>query len=296
MKPPAGTPTPPAGTLRPAELRPLPYRLRWRPEGIFPGAHPGRGEGAEGEFRRHVSLLRQPDPRRIDLRVSLRDPHGELHVRQFAPRRTVPVAALVDLSGSMRFGETVPQRVAELCAVLALSAVRSADSFGLFGCDAGVNAAASLPFSRRRGLEQEVHERLAAARPQGAGAAGLFEAAERLPGRRALVFLVSDFLMPAGDIDRLLDALWRHDLIPVIVRDGAVEENLPRWGLIELGDLETGAARLVFMRPALRARWVQAAHERRRALGALFARRGLRPFDLTDTLDTDALAERLMEG
>lgn len=283
--------TPPSG-----DRQPLPYRLRWRPEGIFPGAHPGRGEGTEGEFRRHVSLLRQPDPRRIDLRVSLRDPYGDLHVRQFAPRRAVPVAALVDLSGSMRFGEAVRGRVGDLCAVLALSAVRAGDSFGLFGCDSGVNEAVSLPFLRRRGLEEEVRQRLAAAQPRGAGAAGLFAAAECLPGRRALVFLVSDFLMPAPEIERLLDALWRHDVIPVVVRDGAVEEELPRWGLVEVGDLETGATRLVVMRPGLRARWVRAARERRQALSALFARRGLRAVDLKDSLDTDALARRLMEG
>ncbi|WP_428030215.1 DUF58 domain-containing protein [Ancylobacter sp.] len=282
--------------MRATETRPLPYRLRWRPEGIFPGAHPGRGEGSEGEFRRHVSLLRLPDPRRIDLRVSLRDPYGELHVRQFAPRRAVPVAALVDLSGSMRFGEAVQQRVADLCAVLALSAVRSGDSFALFGCDARVNEAASLPFARRRGLEEEVRQRLAGAQPHGVGASGLLDAAEGLPRRRSLVFLVSDFLMPATEIDRLLDALWRHDVIPVIVRDGAMEENLPRWGLIEVGDLETGAARLVLMRPSLRARWLRDARERRLALGAHFTRRGLRPVDLKDALDTDALAERLMEG
>lgn len=277
-------------------LQPLPYRLRWRPEGIFPGAHPGRGEGAEGEFRRHVSLLRQPDPRRIDLRVSLRDPYGELHVRQFAPRRAVPVAMLVDLSGSMRFGDAVAGRVAELGALLALSAVRSGDTFALFGCDEAVNDAASLPLARRRGLEAEVRERLVAARPHGSGAAGLFEAAGRLPGRRSLVFLVSDFLMPAAEIERLLDALWRHDVVPVVVRDGALEEDLPHWGLIELGDLETGAARLVFMRPALRARWLRAARERRAGLARLFARRGLRPVELEDALDTDALAQRLMEG
>ncbi|MCJ8144051.1 DUF58 domain-containing protein [Ancylobacter sp. A5.8] len=282
--------------IRPPHPTPLPYRLRWRPEGIVPGAHPGHGDGAEGEFRRHVPLLRQPDPRRIDLRASLRDPYGDLHVRQFAPRRTVPVAALVDLSGSMRFGAAVAGRVAELCSVLALSAVRSGDSFALFGCDAHLRDDISIPLSRRRGLEEEVRARLAAAQPAGLGAAGLFEAAGRLPARRALVFLVSDFLAPLDETARLLDALWRHDVVPVVVRDGAVEEALPNWGLIELGDLETGAVRLVFMRPGLRRRWIADALRRREALGELFARRGLRPLDLKDAFDPDALARRLMEG
>lgn len=280
----------------PPELQPVPYRLRWRPEGILPGAHPGHGEGAEGEFRRHVGLLRHPDPRRIDLRASLRDPFGELHVRQFAPRRAVPVAALVDLSGSMGFGEAVAERVADLCAVLALSAVRSGDSFALFGCDARLREDVSIPLTRRRGLEDDVRQRLRATVPEGSGAAGLFEAADRLPGRRSLVFVISDFLLPHAEIARLLDTLWRHDVVPVVLRDSAVEDALPRWGLIEVGDLETGASRLVFMRPGLRRRWRHEALERRRALDVLFASRGRRAFDLKDRLDPDALAQRLMEG
>ncbi|WGD31374.1 DUF58 domain-containing protein [Ancylobacter sp. WKF20] len=276
--------------------QPIAYRLRWRPEGVLPGAHPGRGEGAEGEFRRHVDLLRQPDPRRIDLRVSLRDPHGHLHVRQFSPRRAVPVAALVDLSGSMRFGAAVAGRVAEFASLIALSVVRSGDSFGLFGADSHLREDVMLPFARRRGLESEVAALLTGAHPQGAGCDGLLDAAALLPGRRALVFLISDFLMPAPALDTLLDALWRHDVVPVVVSEATLEDELPRWGFIETADLETGAARLVFMRPRLRQRWIAAEQARRAALEATFARRGLRPFALRDRLDVEALTRRLMEG
>jgi len=277
------------------DLQPIPYRLGWRPEGVLPGAHPGHGEGAEGEFRRHVSLLRHPDPRRIDLRVSLRDPHGELHVRQFSPRRAVSVAALVDLSGSMGFAEDAAH-VADFSALIALSAQRSGDSFALFGCDSRLREDASVPFSRRRGVEAEVRERLLAARPSGRSVDGLFEAADRLPARRSLIFLVSDFLMPLPIVEQLLDALWRHDVVPVVVRDTRAESDLPRWGLIDIADLETGGRRLVFMRPALRERWRRQARERRHALDELFARHGRRPFHLVDALDADALARRLMEA
>lgn len=284
------------GTAHEAAFQPLPYRLRWRPQGILPGAHPGHGEGTEGEFRRHVPLLRHPDPRRLDLRASLRDPYGELHVRQFAPRRAVPVAALVDLSGSMRFGDAVAGGVADLCALVALSAQRAGDSFALFGCDAHLREEASLPFGRRRGQEDEVRRRLAAARPSGRAATGLIEAAEQLPTRRSLVFLISDFLMPIDGPRCLLDALWRHDVVPVIVGDSMLDQALPRWGLIELADLETGASRLVFMRPSLRQRWRDEAQARRNTLHRLFTERGLRAFELGDRLDADALAERLVEG
>ncbi|QIB36391.1 hypothetical protein G3A50_20155 [Ancylobacter pratisalsi] len=285
-----------AQPARKTRLQPIPYRLRWRPEGLLPGAHPGHGEGVEGEFRRHVSLLRRPDPRRIDLRASLRDPFGDLKIREFAPRRSVPVAMLVDLSASMAFGGALQRQVAELGALLALSARRSGDSFALLGCDARLRADVFLPFTRRTGVEDEVRGLLEHAVAEGAGTEGLLEAANRLPNRRALVFLVSDYLIPEQRLAALLDRLWRHDVIPVVMRDTSLETSLPHWGLIELSDPETGTRRLVFMRPSLRQRWLDAARTRRQSIETLFARRGLRAFDLVDELDHEALARRLMAG
>lgn len=275
---------------------PLPYKLRWRPGGPAAGAHPGLLEGGSGEFRRHVSLLRQPDPRRLDLRMTFRDPLGELQVRQFARNSAVSVVAIVDLSGSMGFSGRVPRMevVAELCAVLAVSACRAGDRFGLIGCDTSVRDDLFMPPTRRHGLEFEVYDRVVEARPRGASVGGLAAAADWLPTRRSLVFLVSDFLIPDARIGAILDALWRHDVVPVVLRDQGEEDDLPAWGLVELKDMETGRRRLVVMRPALRETWRQAGKSRRAALDRLFERRGRAPFHLVDRLDTDALTQHLL--
>lgn len=275
--------------------QPVPYRLRWRPGGVSIGAHPALGEGGGGEFRRHVPLLRHPDPRRIDLRMTFRDPLGELHVRQFARSSAIAVVAVVDLSGSMGFqGRVLRMRaVAELCAVLAVSACRTGDRFGLIGCDATVREDIFIPATRRQGLEFEIFDRLVNAEPRGASARALAAAADWLPAGRSLVFLISDFLMPVSQIDETLDALWRHDVAPVAVRDQGEEDDLPAWGLVELTDLETGRRRLVVMRPALREAWRRAGRARRAELDRLFERRGRAAFHLVDRLDTDALTQYL---
>ena len=63
--------------------------------------------------------------------------------------------------------------------------------------------------------------------------------------RRAVVFLVSDFLADAGRFDSLLRATARHhDVICVPVGDPA-ERELPDVGLVELEDPETGELVLV---------------------------------------------------
>lgn len=271
----------------------LPYALRWRPRGQRSGAHPAAGEGGDGRFHGLAPLLARPDPRRIDIRASIRDPFEAIHVRTFAPRRAITVTALVDLSGSMGFGG-LSGEVARLAACLAASAVAGGDAFCLMAADDAPRPDLFIPPTRRRGLARDVLQRLSGAGRAGAGARGLRAAVEEMPRARGLVFLVSDFLMPDTDIAALLDALFRHDVIPVVVRHTATEGGLPRFGLLDLIDAETGRRRLVLMRPGLRARWRAAAEVRRAALDALFARYGHAPFPLTDRFDPDALLDFLL--
>jgi uncharacterized protein (DUF58 family) len=277
---------------------PIPYRLRWRPGGTRAGAHPGSGEGGDGIFLRHRPLWQNPDPRRIDLRETIRDPLGNVQVRSFARRSTVAVVAVVDLSGSMGFAGRVArmEMVAALCSTLAVSAGKMGDRFGLIGCDAGVREDVFIPPTHRRGVEADACARLLEAMPQGASAQGLLEVADRLPARRSLVVLISDFLLPLDLVGAVFDRLWRHDVLPVMLGDSGEDAGLPAWGLVALRDLETGQRRLTVMRPSLRAAWRHAAQVHRIALDRLFRRHGRAPFILTDPFDPDALAEHLAAG
>jgi uncharacterized protein (DUF58 family) len=276
----------------------LPSRLRFRPLSGPPGVHPGRGEWTEGEFLRHVPLHGQFDPRRIDLLASLRDPFGGLHLRTFAPRRAIPVIVLADVSGSMGFaghGEGLG-RIADFTRAIAAGARESNDHFGLIGADAKPREELYLPPTRRHGLADEILIRLAQSTAAGDSARGLIAAAELLPRRRSLVFLISDFLMPDADLREILEPLWRHDVVPVVVRDKVMEGDLPAFGLVAVRDLETRRARLMFIRPSLRAAWRQAAHDRLANLEQIFAEHGRRAFHLLDRLDVDALTEFLLDA
>lgn len=281
---------------------PIPYRLRWRPGGARAGAHPGSGEGGDGVFLRHRPLWQNPDPRRIDMRETLRDPLGNVQVRSFARRSAIAVVAVVDLSGSMSFDGGFSGRIARmemvagLCATLAVSAGKMGDRFGLIGCDAGVRDDVFIPATHRRGVETDACARLLAAVPHGASAQGLLEAADRLPARRSLVVLISDFLLPLDLVDAVFDRLWRHDVLPVLLHDSGEDADLPAWGLVALRDLETGRRRLTVMRPGLRAAWRHSAQAHRAALDRLFRRHGRAPFVLIDPFDPDALAEHLAAG
>jgi len=90
-------------------IREVHYRVGGPVRGHFPGHHRStRGESGF-EFRGHAPLLDAPDPRRLDLHASLRDPFGQWRVRVYRQRMSVPVAVVADLSASMGFAASPPK-------------------------------------------------------------------------------------------------------------------------------------------------------------------------------------------
>jgi len=276
----------------------LAYRVRQLLKTTRPGFHRGAMSGNTGLFHDHVPFSRHPETRRIDLRATLRDPFGDIHVRRFKPKSAVDIYALVDLSASMAYhGQASRQTlVRDLCIALARAAYRYGDAFGMLGADTKIHEDFTIKASRRPGLETLVIDKFDRFPPAGANAQGLREALPYLAGRAKLVFLLSDFRFPLAFTDRLLEDLCRHDIIPIIIEDSAEHSNLPLWGLMKLRDLETGAERLLFLRPSLRKKLIDAATERKAALHRLFLRHRQPPIYVTDRLDIDAVSRQLMEA
>lgn len=274
------------------------YRLPAPASGLRPGAH--RGQGGEGglEFRGHADWLRAPDARRLDLRATLRDPFQRWQVRLHSPPRAQTVWLVADVSGSMAFG--APRRKLELLAdfasSLAWSAWRTGDPFGCVACDDRVREDLLWPPAHQAGRALELGARLRALQPVGRGSRALAQAAAVAGSGRALLFLASDFHVPLEELRRWLSAFAAHWVVPVVLWDRREFEPGGRAGLLPLVDAESGERRLLWWRPALRARWAQAAHERREALTATFAQARLRPLFIEESFDADAVTRYFVQG
>lgn len=283
---------------RPLPAVDIPFHLAWRSSGMRAGAHRSHQAGAGGIFRDHVSLLDYPDPRRIDLRASYRDPSGALRVRRFEQKSAVTVYALVDVSGSMGvIGHTrKTELAADLVSVLSASARRTGDAFGLIACDVCVREELFQRATRSRAGETELAERLRNLKCNRRGTAGLVEAADLICGQRKVVVLISDFHMSADEVEEIFAALASHDVIAIHLRDSAEIEDLPRWGLLTLRDVESGRRRLVVMRPSLKSEWQRADDERRSAVRRIATSYGRAPFEITDRIDWDRLSAYFAGG
>ncbi len=272
----------------------LDYHVRWRAGSCRPGKHASRQGGGGGEFREYRPFWQLPNARQIDVKRSALDPFGEVIVRQTEQRSSINVVLAADLSRSM---QPAPDRsglrcVAWLAAAASRSALRAGDGFGVVGFDRALRDDFWLPPTRSRAAARQVVSHLDSLQQGGAGAEGIALLTERLPTRRCLVLLVSDFLMPLGLVERALTSLARHDVAPVVLEVDALE-GLPSAGLLRLADAETGRTRLVLMRPALRRRWQAAAAERRRQLDLLFLRCCRPAFHAARRLNVQALSDHL---
>jgi len=184
------------------------------------------------------------DVRAIDWNVTARA--GKPFVKRFREERELTVVFVVDLSASGSFGSVCRLKndvAAELCALLAFSAVKNNDKVGLIVFTDQVEKFIP-PQKGVRHVLRVIREILSFKPGQTqTDIAGALDYLGRVLGRRAVVFLISDF--QADGFDHALRVVSRrHDMIAITVRDPR-ESAFPDAGLLELEDVETGEVILI---------------------------------------------------
>ncbi|HKU17102.1 MAG TPA: DUF58 domain-containing protein [Steroidobacteraceae bacterium] len=283
---------------KPGEPQEFHYRVPHRGGGWRQGSHPGSSLGMGQEFVSHRRLYDWPDPRRLDVRASLRDVRSDWLVRVNRQRISVPVHVIVDVSASMSFGSQGRklQVAADFVAALGQSAFRVGDSVGMYAFDNRARNDLFVPALFSRGMGTVMAGMLAGCQASAAGSEGLEEVVLHVAGRHSLVFLISDFHWPIERLAAVLEMLATSHVVPMVIWDPAEAEPPAKDALMPLRDMESGAQRTLWMRPRLRARWVDAVAQRRTQLIDLCTARGTRPFFVSGRFDSDALSRYFFEA
>ncbi len=201
-----------------------------------------KGQGIEFDEVREYAF--GDDVRAIDWNVTAR--MGHPFVKRFAEERELTIMFLVDISGSLCFGSSIrtkAETAAEITCLLALSAVKNQDKIGLILFSDRIEKCIP-PRKGRTAAMRLVREVLAAEEtPHGTNIAAALRFLTSVQKRKAVVFLISDFL-DSGYEQELRVAARRHDVICCPIRDPR-ETALAAAGLIEFEDAETGELSLI---------------------------------------------------
>ena len=215
--------------------------------------------------------------RAIDWNVTARI--GEPFVKVFTEERELTALIAVDRSASQDAGiaaqASKAEVAAEIAALLIFSALENGDRAGMLLFTDRIERYVPPRRGKKHGLRL-ITEALAF-QPRGhgtdlAGALGHLTTAQR---RKAVVFVVSDFL--AADWEQPLAVLSRrHDVVPVVVSD-PVEESLPALrGLWPVVDAESGETVMLDLGDARTRKSYQAyARERAEARDRIFRKLSL---------------------
>ena len=253
------------------KVRELEIATRRSVSEVFAGEYSSAFRGRGMEFSEVREYQPGDDIRTIDWNVTARQ--GSPFVKRYVEERELTVLLVVDLSASGGFGST--QRVknetaAELCGVVALAATKNNDKVGLLLFTDRVEM--YVPPAKGTKHVLRIIRELLDFEPgkdrRGTDMAGALEHLGRVQKRRAVVFLVSDFLVPdllsdaaraaggetAGErtdgepsaVERGLRTLCRrHDVIAARIDDPRERAWPSGAGLLEFQDAETGRRVLV---------------------------------------------------
>jgi uncharacterized protein (DUF58 family) len=225
------------------QIRLLQLRARRSVQSVLGGQYHSAFKGSGISFQEVREYQPGDDIRSIDWNVTAR--MGQPFLKRYTEERELTVILLIDSSGSLQFGSgkfTKQSAVAELAALIACCAIANQDRIGLiaFGEDILQHL---RPNKGLRHVLRLLHQVMSL--QSGERGTNLELAMQRLcqlQRRRAIVFLLSDFL---AEIPRsFLHAAQMHDLIAVRVTD-PLERSWPEAGLLTLRDAENGLTAVI---------------------------------------------------
>jgi len=252
------------------EVRRIQIVARRQVNDLLAGEYLSAFKGRGMEFDTVREYVPGDEIRSIDWNVTARS--DAPFVKTFCEERELTILLAVDISASGAFGSqkiSKMETAVEVAAVLMFTSLKNNDKVGLlFFADDVVKY---IPPRKGRGNVLRLIREMLATTPvkSETNIAKALEYVGRVQRRRAVVFVLSDFIGP--DCSRALAvANQRHDCIAVTLEDPR-ERELPDVGFLTLRDAETDDMIEVDTRnPRVRARFAKAANERQTRLKELF--------------------------
>ncbi len=221
------------------KIRRLELRTRRLVNAGFAGQYHSVFKGRGMNFEEVREYAPGDEIRSIDWNVTAR--MNTPYVKKFTEERELTVMLVVDVSASGTFGSVELSKrelAAEVASILAFSAINNNDKVGLLLFSDDVEL--YIPPKKGRLHTLRLIREMLYFQPKGRGTnlAGALDYLNRVINRRAVLFLISDFIAP--DFSKALTvSSRRHDVVAMPVSDPG-ESAMPDVGIITLEDAETG--------------------------------------------------------
>ena len=227
------------------KVRKIEIKTRRLSDHIFSGEYHTSFKGRGMTFSEVRPYQFGDDVRAIDWNVTAR--YNEAHVKVFEEERELTLMLMVDISGSESFGtknQMKSEIVTEIAATMAFSATQNNDKIGLILFSDQIEL--YIPPKKGKSHVLRIIRELIEFQPKSRNT-DLSQALKFLSGtqkKKAIVFLISDFIVDDDYEKTLKIASKKHDITGVRVYD-IREEKMPNIGIVDMEDAESGEIMIV---------------------------------------------------
>lgn len=222
------------------KVRKIEIKTRRLSDHIFSGEYHTSFKGRGMTFSEVRQYQYGDDVRAIDWNVTAR--YNEPYIKVFEEERELTMMLMVDVSGSESFGtknQLKSEIVTEIAATMAFSATQNNDKIGLILFSDEIEL--YIPPKKGKSHVLRIIRELIEFQPK-SKKTNLSQALKFLSAtqkKKAIVFLISDFMV-SDDYEKTLKiASKKHDITGIRVYD-IREEKMPNIGVVEMEDAETG--------------------------------------------------------
>jgi uncharacterized protein (DUF58 family) len=227
------------------KVRKIEIKTRRLSDHIFSGEYHTSFKGRGMTFSEVRQYQFGDDIRAIDWNVTAR--YNEPYVKVFEEERELTMMLMVDISGSESFGtknQPKSEIVTEIAATMAFSATQNNDKIGLILFTDQIEL--YIPPKKGKSHVLRIIRELIEFQPK-SKKTDLSQALKFLSStqkKKAIVFVISDFMVDDDYEKTLKIAAKKHDITGVRVHD-IREEKMPNVGMVEMEDAETGEVLVV---------------------------------------------------
>ncbi|MFC6098498.1 DUF58 domain-containing protein [Flavobacterium qiangtangense] len=227
------------------KVRKIEIKTRRLSDHIFSGEYHTSFKGRGMTFSEVRQYQFGDDVRAIDWNVTAR--YNEPYIKVFEEERELTMMLMVDVSGSESFGTQnafKKEIVTEIAATMAFSATQNNDKIGLILFSDQIEL--FIPPKKGRSHVLRIIRELIEFQPK-SKKTNIAQALRFFSGvikKKAIVFMISDFLTDDDYEKTLKIAGKKHDLTGIRVYDSR-EEKMPNIGVVNMLDAETGETMLV---------------------------------------------------
>jgi uncharacterized protein (DUF58 family) len=226
------------------KVRKIEIRTKAVSQQVFSGQYHSAFKGRGMTFSEVRQYSYGDDIRNIDWNVTAR--FNQPYVKIFEEERELTLMLLIDTGSSSLFGTQQMNKkdlITEIAAVLSFSAITNNDKVGVIFFNKNIEKFIP-PKKGRSHILQIIRELLNhSVQTSQSDIALALEYLVKVIKKQCMAFLISDFMNPNFE-KALLIAGKKHDISAIRIRDKG-EYCLPKIGLLQINDLQTGKQKVV---------------------------------------------------